>query len=221
MNNRVSRSLKAALGAALVVASVSAVPAWGSTKIKTAWKAPEATSITLEEGDKVLAMVITAQEESRDGAEAALAQELGKRGVEAVPAYTVIPKSVVQDKDKAKPYIDKSGCQYAVVMRVIGSEKELRGSGPGYTAVPIYTGPYYGGFYSGYYTFGWGVTYTAGNIQIDKVVRVETLIYDLRTDKLIWAGMSDTKNPSTGLKFIKDLVKAAGKEMKKQGLVRK
>lgn len=207
--------------AALVVAGVSAVPAWGSTKFKTSWKAPEATSITLEEGDKVLAMVITAQEESRDGAEAALAQELGRRGVEAVPAYTVIPRSAVQDKDQAKPYIDESGCQYAVVLRVIGNEKELRGSGPGYTAVPVYTGPYYGGFYGGYYTFGWGAAYSAGNIQIDNVVRVETLIYDLRTDKLVWAGTSDTKNPSTGLKFIKDLVKAAGKEMKKQGLVRR
>ena len=205
------------LVAALVVASVPAVSASGSTRFKTAWKAPEAT-MTLEEGDKVLAMVITVQEESRDGAEAALAQELGKRGVEAVPAYSVIPKSVVQDKDKAKPYIDESGCRYAVVMRVIGNEKELRGSGPGFNAVPIYTMPYYGGFYGGYYTFGWGVTYTAGNIQIDKVVHVETLIYDLRTDKLIWAGISDTKNPSTGLKFIKDLVKTAAKEMKKQGL---
>jgi len=136
-------------------------------------------------------MVISTHEESRNGAEAVLAQELGKRGVEAVPAYSVIPK------------------------------KELRGSGPTDSAVPIYTGPYYGGFYGGYYTFGWGTTYSAGNLQIDRKVHVETLIYDLRTDKLIWAGMSDTMNPSTAQKFIKDLVKTAAKEMKKQGLFKK
>jgi hypothetical protein len=166
-------------------------------------------------------MVISAREESRDGIEALLAQELAKRGVEAIPAYTVIPKRVVQDKDKARPYIEKTGARYAVVMRVAGQEKELRGSGPTYTPVPVYTGPYYGGFYGGYYAFGWGAAYNAGNLQIDRIVHVETLIYDLRTDKLVWAGMSETMNPDTAQKVIKDLVKAAGREMKKQGLVKK
>jgi hypothetical protein len=214
----VSRVFVAAL---VLLASVPAVSARASTKFRTSWKAPEAASITLEEGDKVLAMVFSTQEESRAGIEALLAQELGRRGIEAIPAYTVIPKSVVRDKDRAKPYIDKTGALYAIVMRVVGQEKELRGSGPTYTAVPVYTGPYYGGFYGGYYTFGWGVAYTAGNLQVDEIVHVETLIYDLRTDKLVWAGMSDTMNPSTAQEVIKDLVKAAGKEMKKQGLVRK
>ena len=208
------------LVAALVVASVPAASASGSTKFRTTWKAPEAASITLGEGDKVLAMVISTHEESRNGAEAVLAQELGKRGVEAIPAYTVIPKSLVGDKDKARPYIEKTGAVYAIVMRVAGSDKEIRGSGPSVTAVPMYM-PYYGAFYGGYYTFGWGATYNAGVMDIQNKVHVETLVYDLRTDKLIWAGMSDTMNPDTAQKFIKDLVKTAAKEMKKQGLVRK
>jgi hypothetical protein len=207
--------------AALVVASLSAVPAQASTKFRTAWKAPDVTALTLEEGETVLAMVMSAQEESRNGLEALLAQELGQRGVEAIPAYSVIPSSVVQDKDKARPFIEKTGARYAIVMRVAGREKELRGSGPTFDAVPVYTGPYYGGFYGGYYAFGWGVTYSAGNLQIDEVVQVETLVYDLRTDKLVWAGMSDTMNPSTARKVIKDLVREAGKEMKRQGLVGK
>jgi hypothetical protein len=210
-----------ALMAALVLVSISGPSAWGGTNFRTAWKSPEITSFNLQEGDKVLAMVITRHEESRNGAEAELARELGKRGLTVVPAYTVIPPDIVQDKDKAKPYIDKTGCKYAIVMRVAGDEKELRGTGPSYTAVPIYTMPYYGGFYGGYYTFGWGATYNAGVIEIQEKVHVETLIYDLQTDKLVWAGMSDTMNPSTAHKFIKDLVKEASKEMKKQGLVRK
>ena len=207
------------LVAALVVASIPAVSASASTKFKTAWMTPE--GITFEEGEKVLAMVISAHDESRNGAEALLVQELGKRGVEAIPAYTVIPKSLVQDKDKAKPYIDKTGAAYAIVMRVAGQDKELRGTGPSVTAAPIYTGGYYGGFYGSYYTFGWGTTYRAGVMEIKEKVHVETLIYDLRTDKLVWAGMSDTVNPETAQKFIKDVVKSAAKEMKKQGLVRR
>ncbi len=208
-----------AVMAALVAAGVVAAPAYAKTKFKTAWKSPEATQITLGPGDKVLAMVISAHDDSRNGAEAALAAELKKRGVEAIPAYTVIPKSVIQDEDKARPYVEKAGCKYAVIMRVVSQEKDIKGSGPMYTAV--YTGPYYGGLYGGYWGFGWGMAYSAGNMQIDTKVSVETLVYDLGTDKLIWAGMSETVNPSTALKFIKELVNEVGKEMRKQGLTRK
>ncbi len=208
-----------AVMAALVAAGLVAAPAYAKTKFKTAWKSPEATQITLGPGDKVLAMVISAHDDSRNGAEAALAAELKKRGVEAIPAYTVIPKSVIQDEDKARPYVEKAGCKYAVIMRVVSQEKDIKGSGPMYTAV--YTGPYYGGLYGGYWGFGWGMAYSAGNMQIDTKVSVETLVYDLGTDKLIWAGMSETVNPSTALKFIKELVNEVGKEMRKQGLVRR
>ena len=208
-----------AVMAALVAAGLVAAPAYAKTKFKTAWKSPEATQITLEPGDKVLAMVISTHDDSRNGAEVALAAELKKRGVEAIPAYTVIPKSVIQDEDKARPYVEKAGCTYAVIMRVVSQEKDIKGSGPMYTAV--YTGPYYGGLYGGYWGFGWGMAYSAGNIQIDTKVSVETLVYDLGTDKLIWAGMSETVNPSTALKFIKELVNEVGKEMRKQGLTRK
>lgn len=208
-----------AVMAALVAAGLVAAPAYAKTKFKTAWKSPEATQITLEPGDKVLAMVISTHDDSRNGAEAALAAELKKRGVEAIPAYTVIPKSVIQDEDKARPYVEKAGCKYAVIMRVVSQEKDIKGSGPMYTAV--YTGPYYGGLYGGYWGFGWGMAYSAGNMQIDTKVSVETLVYDLGTDKLIWAGMSETVNPSTALKFVKELVNEVGKEMRKQGLTRK
>ena len=210
-----SRTVMAALAAAAVVAA----PAYAKTKFKTAWKSPDATQITLGPGDTVLAMVITTRDDSRNGAEAALAQELEKRGVEAIPAYTVIPKSLIQDAERARPYVEKAGCKYALIMRVVGQDKDIKGSGPQYTSV--YTGPYYGGLYGGYWGFGWGVAYNAGNMEIDTKVSVETLFYDLRTDKLLWAGMSETVNPSTALKFIKDLVNKVGKEMKKQGLVRR
>jgi hypothetical protein len=210
-----SRTVMAALAAAAVVAA----PAYAKTSFKTAWKSPDATQITLGPDDTVLAMVITTRDDSRNGAEAALAQELEKRGVEAVPAYTVIPKSLIQDAERARPYVEKAGCKYAVIMRVVGQDKDIKGSGPQYTSV--YTGPYYGGLYGGYWGFGWGVAYNAGNMEIDTKVSVETLFYDLRTNKLLWAGMSETVNPSTALKFIKDLVNKVGKEMKKQGLVRR
>jgi hypothetical protein len=200
--------------AAAVAAGAVAVSACGSTTFNTTWKAPDAQPIQVEPGDKVIAMVMSPNEATRRGAEAALAAELSRRGgVEAIPSYTVIPDEVIQDKDKSKPYIDKTGAQYAVVMRATGTDKELSGSRP------MYTGPYYGGFYGGFYGWGWGAAYSPGYLRTDTVVHVETLVYDLKNDKLVWAGQSETMNPSNAEKMVKELVDEASNEMRKQGLL--
>lgn len=205
----------------LLALLAAAPPALASTKFQTAWKADDAQPLRLDPGDSILAMVIGARDDARNGAEAALAAELRKRGAAAAPAYTVIPKSMIQDEEKARPYVEKKGCTYALIMRVVSQEKDIQGSGPMYTAQPIYTGPYYGGLYGGYWTFGWGVSYNAGNVELKTKVRIETMLYDLKTNKLMWAGMTETVNPDTMLKFMRDLVGKIGKEMKKQGLINK
>jgi hypothetical protein len=207
--------------AAFVAAGALAVSACGSTTFNTTWKAPDAQPIQVEAGDKVLAMVISENEATRRGAEAALASELSKNGAEGVPAYTVIPDDAVQDQNKAKPYIEKSGAQYAVIMRATGKDKEISstptmggygGYGPGWGG--------YGGFYGGFYGYGWGGgAYGGSTIQTDTIVHVETLVYDLKSDKMIWAGQSSTVNPSKAESMIKELVDEAAKEMRKQGLL--
>jgi hypothetical protein len=185
--------------AALVAAGALAVSACGSTSFNTTWKEPNAQPIQVEAGDKVLAMVISSNEATRRGA-------------------SVIPDEAVQDQNKAKPYIEKSGAQYAVVMRATGRDKEVS-STP--TMAPMY-GPGwggYGGFYGGFYGYGWGGAYGGSTIRTDTIVHVETLVYDLKSDKMIWAGQSSTVNPSKAESMIKELVDEAGKEMRKQGLI--
>jgi hypothetical protein len=38
---------------------------------------------------------------------------------------------------------------------------------------------------------------------------------------LLWAGVSETRNPKTLQKFVEDLVKESVKELQKQGLAKK
>jgi hypothetical protein len=206
--------------AALIAAGAVALSACGSTSFNTTWKEPNAQPIQVEAGDKVLAMVISSNEATRRGAEAALANELTKDGIVGITANSVIPDEAVQDQNKARPYIEKSGAQYAVIMRATGRDKEVS-STP--TMAPMY-GPGwggYGGFYGGFYGYGWGAPYAYGGstIRTDTIVHVETLVYDLKSDKMIWAGQSSTVNPSKAESMIKELVDEAGKEMRKQGLI--
>jgi len=208
--------------AALVAAGAVAVAACASTSFNTTWKAPDVAPLAIKEGDKVLAMIISPNEATRRGAEAALAADLTRRGLDGIPAYDVIPEDAVQDQSKAKPYIEKSGARWAIVMRVTGKDKEISGSsgmggmgmyGPGWGG--------YGGFYGGFYGYGWGGAYSPGYLRTDTIVHVETLFYDLESDKLVWAGQSSTVNPSKAESMIKGLVTETGKEMRKQGLIAK
>ncbi len=58
-----------------------------------------------------------------------------------------------------------------------------------------------------------------GYLQTATVVSVETLVFSVRQDKLLWAGMSDTVNPSRADEFVAELAEGVVSEMKKAGLL--
>jgi hypothetical protein len=51
-------------------------------------------------------------------------------------------------------------------------------------------------------------------------VVVETLIFDVATSKLLWAGTSESSNPKGAQALVKDIVDAAADRMRKDGLIR-
>lgn len=199
---------------AAVAAVVLALSGCATTTFQSTWKAPDATTLDFA-GEKVVALIVNADTAVRRGAEHALANKLTRLGCLGIPAYTAIPDEVVKDKDKAKAWFEKQNVAGVVVMQVSRQEKELTASGP------LYAGPTYGGFYGGWYGWGWGAAYSPGNIRTDTLVFVETLVYSLKQDKLVWAGQSKTTNPEKVHEFIDDLVDHAAAEMKKAGLIRK
>jgi hypothetical protein len=202
--------------AAVLVAGCAA------TTFNSTWKAPDAGPQNMQ-GKKVVAIVMTPDESVRYGAEDVLAQELTKRGAVGVPSYSVIPKELTKDKDRAKEFLEKAGVKGAVAMRVLGKDKELNASAGGYSPVGIgYWGsPVYASFYGGgFYGYGWGGVYMPGYVRTDTIVSVETLVYNLETDKLVWAARSETKNPEKVGPFVRELAAKAAAQMKKDGLIR-
>jgi hypothetical protein len=82
--------------------------------------------------------------------------------------------------------------------------------------------PFYSSFW-GYYGYGWASmpTYIPGYVDVDTFVVVETTIYSVPQNKLVWAAVSETKNPKDLRAFLKDLSSAVVKELHKQGLAKK
>jgi hypothetical protein len=199
----------------LAVTAALAAAACASTSFVSTWKNPAAEPGNFQ-GQKVAALVMSTDQAVRFGAEDALARELTARGAVGISAYGLIPKELIQDKDKAKEFMEKANVAGVVAMRVLGKDKEITQSPGMYYAAPTYAS-FWG---AGYYGFGWAGVYSPGYIQTDTIVTVEILVYSLKQDKLVWAGQSETTNPSKVGPFIKDLTAKAAAEMKKQGLIR-
>lgn len=198
---------------ALTLASAFALSAEGATKFRSTWKPPDATPVDFR-GQKVAALVMLPDEATRRGVEDELAYALRARGLGGVAAHRLVPPEEMKDKERARALFEQAGVVGAVVMRAVDRQQEVTETPGAYWVSNYWT-------FSGYYDWGWGGIYDPGSVRMDTVITVETLIFDVKADKLLWAATSETKNPKRVDTFIKDLVSAAAKEINKQGLVRK
>src|SRR3954454_15602348 len=193
----------------LLFLTASAVVLAG-TKFKTSYKAPGAAQVSFA-GKKVAALVITKDEHLRVSGEEGLARELGALGVTAVPSYRIVPKEELLNVEKAKGWFERANVEGVVALRPVSAGKE-------YTYVPsVWSSMNYASFW-GYYGYAWGTPYDPGYVREDLVVVIETLIFSVKTNALVWAGVSESTNPKNAQKLLGDLVKAAAKELRKQGL---
>ena len=186
----------------------------GGTKLVNSWKAPDAAPLSLKQGDLVIAMVMSKEETTRRTGEDLLGEELRQRGLRPIPSFTLIPTDQVDDREKAAAAIQDSGAVALFAMRPIAVNKQQTYVPPSYMG----PGPY-GAGWGPYYGYGWGAAYSPGYVVTDTIVRVEMLVFDLKQNKLVWAGQSETTNPDRLDQFMRDLVKAAGADMRRKGVI--
>jgi hypothetical protein len=55
----------------------------------------------------------------------------------------------------------------------------------------------------------------------DTRIAIETLVYDLAGDRLIWAATSESSNPNSVRALVEDIVDVTADEMRKRGLTRR
>jgi hypothetical protein len=204
------------LGSLTVAATALAVTATASAdspKFTSTWKAPEASGVSFA-GKKVAALVISSDENLRTSGEEQLVRELTARGIQGIATYRMIPREETMSAERARPWFERAAVDGVVALRPVSAEKQAT-----YTPSVWSTTTYYSTLW-GYYGYGWTAVYNPNANRSETRLVVETLVYSLPLDKLLWAGVSATTNPKEAQAFIKELVTAAVKEMKKQRLVK-
>ncbi len=186
----------------------------GRVKFKKTWKNPEAQP-TSWQGQRIAAFVITFERAVRQGAEITLARELTERGAVGIAGHTLVPLEVFRkDPEGARRTLESEGITGAAVMRVVSSGQEVSYS-PGSAH---YVSGFYPTFY-GYWGYGVATLYTPGHTTANQVVFIETRLYSVTDNQMLWAGTSKTTNPKNLEKFINQLCDAVGKKVRKAGLV--
>jgi hypothetical protein len=180
------------------------------TTFSSVWKSPNAASVTFR-GKKVAALVIDGDQSLRVSGEEALVRELNAIGLESIAAYRLAPKEELQSAERAKGWFERAQVSGVVAFRPINDDRRR-------TYQPAqWTTSYYQSFW-GYYGSSWSAVYEPGYTRNERFVSLETLIFDVPGNALVWAGMSTTENPKNGQAVVADVVKEAVKELRKQGL---
>jgi hypothetical protein len=206
--------------AALVVTAAVTLTACATTSFHSTWRNPAAQPLNLK-SKKVAALVLSEDTGLRYGAEDAMAREITAHGAVGVPAYSLIPSELVREKDqekakqKAKELLENAEVEGVVAMRLVSKDKSLTATGGGY-----WGNPHYSSFWGpGLWGWGWGGAYDAAFLRLDTIFVVETLVYSLPQDKLVWASQSQTTNPTEVRSFMHEVGKKVAEEMQKQGLL--
>jgi len=168
-------------------------------------------------GSKVVAAVMVRDVAARKRAEDALAAELTKAGAQGVPMYTIsLDNTPTQEGEtKTRAAVEAIGAQGLVVMRPVDVNHRSRATDT------IASNDMYGGYWGGYYGVGWNDPWIDKNpdVQTDIVVTVETFVFSLPQNKLVWSGTSETTNPKNAEKLVLQLAQDSARELQRLGLI--
>ncbi len=188
-------------GKILLYGSILLLVACGpTTKITKSWTDPSFTPAVAQSFKKILVMGLLKDESSRRIAEDKMVKAF--KSVTAVPSYSYLQpvdtiESVVDDRLK------KDGFDGVVIMRLADVDKSV-------SYVP---GTGYGGWYGYRYS-------SPGYYQEDKTFYVETNIYSLPSNKLLWSGTTESLNPDKLDRVVDDIISALRGQLQKEKLIK-
>ncbi len=187
--------------------------ACSSTHITSSWSEPDKT-VAVDKLSKVLVVAMFKDETSRHKAEDQMAGYLSGKGI--VSYNYLDSKFNKNNEDALREKIKRDGFDGAVTMRLVDVDKE-KIYNPGNTA---FYPSYYRSFYGYYYRSG-SYYSTPGYYTTSKTYTIETNVYSIKEDKIIWSALTETTDPNGVKKMTDEVASVVFKQMVKEGFIAK
>ncbi len=181
-----------------------------TAKIVKSWRDP-GTTVDASKLYKLVVFAPVKDDAQRRKTEDKLVEVLKGK---AVASYKIIPDPSSMDQNAVMQKLSEGGFDGALVMRLVAKTKELSYVPGEYPTYPTYFGSYWG-----YYTTAWATFQEPGYFTEDQTYFVETNLYDLKKDKLVWSGVTSTVDPGGLSSTLNDIVWAVHNEMVKDGFL--
>ncbi len=158
----------------------------------------------------ILVIGVTDEKTVRRAFESRFVKRLQALGVDAVSSADAVSTSEVLKLDKPAILraVDKYHSDSVLITRLMGVSEKT-----------VYHPPtYYGGFY-GYYGHYHGVMHSPAYQTSQTFYRLETVLYDVRTEKPIWSMLSRTWDRDSERQIIDEVIEVAIRDMQKNKII--
>ena len=169
-----------------------------TTKLVTSWSDPNFNELPIQ---KVLIVGVIKNDLNRRAYESHFAEQLEKQGIAGTRSHQVISDSGGYTEEKIRSAVQKAGADAAIIAQLADVEKKERYVPPTYEYEPVFG--YGHGFY-GYYGMSNRYVSMPGYTTTDTIVKLETVVFSTRSEKMIWAGATRSFNPSSATSVIKE-----------------
>jgi hypothetical protein len=184
-----------------------------STRIASSWKEPN-KQVTVEKLNKVLVVALFKTETTRRRAEDEMAGYLNGKGV---VSYNYLDAATSNSNEEGiRSKIKADGFDGAVTMRLVDVDKEKTYNPGNLTRYPNY----YRSF-SSYYFRNWSYYQEPGYYSTTKTFTVETNVFSIKEEKIIWTSLTKTTNPEGVAKMTGEIAGVVYKQMVKEGFISK
>jgi len=172
---------------------------------------------------KLFVIGVAQDHDARQAFENAFTSAIADQGGTSLASWTVLPNTEQLTKEDFLAAIDNGGFDGVLITRLLSIDHE----NTDYTAPSTYNNPrtrYYtgGGWGYGFYGF-YGTTFAQvhepGYFETSTTVRLETNLYSVATDGLVWTGQSETIDPESIEDARGAITAAVAQKLKEERLI--
>ncbi len=184
-----------------------------TTSLTTAWHDPNYSgSNSLHD---VLIIAVAEEDTVRRLYEDGFVAKLSEAGVRAFPSYTLNIPDIKPTKQAVAAAVDAADASFVLITRHLTTDTKQHYRPP----EPVYVDPYYSRM-NYYYPLAYReVSYRPGYTYKVTTVVLESNLYDVQTEKLIWSAQSKSVDPSMTQKYLDELISVFAKDLKDKKLL--
>jgi len=199
-----------------IVATISTfilITSCSSTKITSVWMDQEKSGSSFND---ILVIGIAKEEHNRRLFEEQFTAQLNTAGVESEVSYKILPEGTVINRETVTAAIKGKNIDAVIVTHMVSVEEEtVYRQNMDYR--PSYG--YYNGMYN-YYPHVNSYVHQPGYYTTHDVVKLETNLYEVKSEALVWSAQSRSFAPESAKEVIDELVKLVIKDLKEKGLIK-